>query len=120
MLKTLQQIIDEADHIIGTEAMKHREIAIKNASAIKTLAKKVLKNVQNNPRLFVYVRGGVIQTVIADQKVEVMVLDGDVDGLEGEDIKTYKDTAKEMFNARKAWDKVEVSKKVVDHYFSQR
>jgi hypothetical protein len=74
----------------------------------------------STPRLFVYVRGGVIQTVIADQKVEIMVLDGDVEGLEGEDIKTYKDTAKEMFNARKAWDKVEVNKKVVDHYFSQR
>ena len=42
MKKTLQAIIDEADHIIGTEAEDHKEVAIENAKAIKRLCKEAL------------------------------------------------------------------------------
>ena len=73
------------------------------------------------PRLFIYVSGGMIQSIVADQKVEVMVLDADVDGIEGG--KTFKDQCEGWeFEAREAWDhtEVEVNKNTVDHYFAQR
>jgi len=39
----LQQIHDEADHIIGTEAENHKEVAIQDASNIKGMAIEALK-----------------------------------------------------------------------------
>jgi len=73
------------------------------------------------PRVFIYVSGGVIQNVMADTKVDVMVLDADVEGMDGPKVKTYKDSIDgSLFQAREAWDKVIVNKKVVNHYFSQR
>ena len=39
----LCQIYDEADHIVGTEAEDHKEVAIKDAKEIKKLAAKALK-----------------------------------------------------------------------------
>lgn len=79
------------------------------------------KRKTSKPRIFIYVSGGLIQNIVADQKVEVMVLDADVDGMEGG--KTFKDAINgSTFEAREDWDHtdVEVSKKIVDHYFRQR
>lgn len=79
------------------------------------------KALNKTPRLFIYVSGGLIQNIVADQKIEVMVLDADVDGMEGG--KTFTDSINgSKFEAREAWDHtaVEVSKKIVDHYFRQR
>ena len=39
----VKEIYDEADHIVGTEADDHKEVAVKNAEAIKKLANKALK-----------------------------------------------------------------------------
>ena len=39
----LCQIYDEADHIVGTEAENHKEVAIQNATEIKKLTAKALK-----------------------------------------------------------------------------
>ena len=36
----LEEISDEAAHIIGTEAESHREVAIQNAKRIKELARQ--------------------------------------------------------------------------------
>ncbi len=79
------------------------------------------EKLKGTPRLFIYVSGGIIQNIVADQKVEVMVLDADIDVMEGG--KTFTDSINgSKFEAREAWDHtvVEVSKKTVDHYFSQR
>jgi hypothetical protein len=43
LVEILQEIHDEADHILGTEATKSKEIAIQNSKAIKALAKYALK-----------------------------------------------------------------------------
>jgi hypothetical protein len=71
-------------------------------------------------RIFIFVQGGVIQTIATDPGIQVMVLDGDTDGVEGCEI--YKDFDGEDFDAREAWDKraTEVSSKLVSHYFKQR
>lgn len=42
MSKLIKEIHDEAEHIIGTEADYHKEVAIKNAKRIKKLAKEFL------------------------------------------------------------------------------
>lgn len=43
IIELLQQIHDEADHIIGTDAENHREVAITNAEEIKLLSLKAMK-----------------------------------------------------------------------------
>jgi hypothetical protein len=43
LVEILQEIHDEADHILGTEAKKSKEIVQKNSKAIKALAKYALK-----------------------------------------------------------------------------
>ena len=43
VIALLRQIHDEADHIVGTEAENHREVAIADAREIKSLSLKALK-----------------------------------------------------------------------------
>ena len=38
--KLIEEIHDEADHIVGTEADYHKEVAIQNAKRIKKMAKR--------------------------------------------------------------------------------
>ena len=38
--KILEEIHDEADHIVGTEADNHKAVAIEDAKRIKEMAKK--------------------------------------------------------------------------------
>lgn len=42
----LCQIYDNADHILGTEAENHKEVAIQDAVAIKALAAKALAELE--------------------------------------------------------------------------
>jgi hypothetical protein len=70
------------------------------------------------PRIYIYVEGGIIQSIIADQPVDLLVLDGDVEG--DEDEKEWKDYPDgDPFTARKAWAEVDVSRKCVNHMFNQ-
>jgi hypothetical protein len=71
------------------------------------------------PRVWMYIEGGVLHEVVADSPVDIMVLDCDVDGLDGDRIKTYKDMSGEEFDALDLRFKVDINKKVVDHYFKQ-
>ena len=43
LIQSLKNIADEADHIIGTEADYHKEVAIQNAKTIKRIANGELK-----------------------------------------------------------------------------
>ena len=71
------------------------------------------------PRIFIYVEGGLIQSIISDTDVDIMVLDGDTDGLDGcKKYTNYPDNTE--FEAREAWDDTEINKNIVDHYFNQR
>lgn len=76
----------------------------------------------NKPRIFIHVEDGIIQTILADTPMDIMVLDGDVEGMNEDSIKTYTDPfLKETFKAREAWgSKVTVQKRVVHSYFKQR
>ena len=42
----LKDIVDEADHIIGSEAKNHKEVAIKNAKNIKRWAQQAIKELE--------------------------------------------------------------------------
>jgi len=71
------------------------------------------------PRMFIYVEGGLIQTMASDIPMEVLVLDGDVDGIECPD--NYKNIDGSEFRARVAWErKPYQSKSTVNHYFNEQ
>lgn len=70
-------------------------------------------------RMFIYVEGGLIQTIVADGSMSILVLDGDTDGLDGVD--KYTDMGGDEFKARIAWEQhPDNNKKIVDHYFNQK
>ena len=69
------------------------------------------------PKVFVYVEGGIIQTILADQPIDILVLDGDVEGMD--EHKTYTEPDGTKFDAREASDGARVNKKAVEHYFKQ-
>ena len=71
------------------------------------------------PKVYIYVEGGVIQSILADQPVDLLVLDGDIDGLEDGEYKEWKDLRDHTFEARRAWAEAEVSKKAALHFFNQ-
>ncbi len=71
------------------------------------------------PRVFIYVEGGLIQSIIADRKVKLMVLDGDVEG--GDDYEEYTDFHGAKFEAFLGRaEEAEISIPAVDHYFKER
>jgi hypothetical protein len=70
-----------------------------------------------NPKVFVYVEGGVIQTILSDQPIDILVLDGDVEGIDG--YETYTEPDGTSFQARIGSDGALVNKKAVKHYFKQ-
>lgn len=46
VLNLLQTAHDDADHIIGTQARYHKEVAIKDARSIRNLIKQAIKKLQ--------------------------------------------------------------------------
>lgn len=79
----------------------------------------------NKKRVFIYVEGGLIQTVATDPGVEVMILDGDisedVDTSEIDGTRKYKDMDGDEFEAVEALDQEAIEGPgVVDNYFKQR
>jgi len=76
-------------------------------------------------RVFIYVEGGLVQTVATDPGVEIMILDGDIsedaETSEIDGVHKYKDMDGDEFDAAEAFDKEAIEgPKVVDHYFKQR
>ena len=83
--------------------------------------KKTIKKLKKKPRLFVYVEGGIIQNIISDKKIDLLVLDGDIDG--AETTKKFVDFHNGIkFDAIVTdWvEPEEINKKAVNHYFKQR
>jgi len=79
-----------------------------------------LKLARKRPeRMFIYVEGGLIQTIVADGCMDILVLDGDTDGIDG--VHEYVDMAGDGFKARRAWEQHPDNKKsIVDWYFDQQ
>jgi hypothetical protein len=74
---------------------------------------------QKKPRVYIYVEGGVVQGVYTDSPVDVMILDGDVEG--SDDYKEYKCyRSPDTLEAHEVVTEAEQNKKLVDHYFKQR
>lgn len=70
------------------------------------------------PKIFIYVEGGLIQSIISDSPIDALILDGDTDGIER--TKKYTEPDGTEFEAREAYDEVEINKKATDHYFKQK
>lgn len=85
-----------------------------------TWIKKELEEARKRPkRMFIYVEGGLIQTIVTDGCMDILVLDGDTDGLDGVD--KYVDLGGDEFKARSAWEShPDNNKRIVDHYFDQQ
>lgn len=85
-----------------------------------TYIEEELEKARKRPeRMFIYVEGGLIQDITADGSMDILVLDGDTDGLD--DVGKYIDMGGDEFKARKAWENhPDNNKKIVDHYFDQQ
>jgi hypothetical protein len=116
--KIPQVVFDFSDQLADAVAYRDDIVSISVKDALKLEKILQVKKGVKKPRIFIHVEGGVIQDIISDTKLDVMVLDADVEGMDG--YKEYKDMDDDTFNAREAWGKVDVNKKVVDHYFKQR
>ena len=85
----------------------------------KIKSKVVWRSNQKKSRVYIYVEGGVVQSVYTDSPVDVMILDGDVEGCD--DYKEYKCyRSPDTLEAREVVTEVVQNKKLVDHYFKQR
>lgn len=80
---------------------------------------QVAERLGKPPKLYIYVEGGLIQTIMSDRKVDLMILDGDIDGCD--ETKQFKYFDGDTFEAYEAYRaEAEVDKEVVDHYFKQK
>ncbi|RLG45578.1 MAG: hypothetical protein DRN81_01285 [Thermoproteota archaeon] len=85
----------------------------------KFLEKILTERGENKPRLFIYVEGGVIQTISSTVPTELLVLDGDVDGID--DFHNYEDIDGDSFQARVAWSRLaDFNERITNHYFDQQ
>lgn len=74
-----------------------------------------------SPRIFMYLEGGVVHSIVADQPVDIMILDADCDE-GGEFVNSYIDCDGIKFDAVMLGGigaEVEINPKIVDHYFKQ-
>ncbi len=74
------------------------------------------------PRIIIVVQGGVVQEVLADQPVEALLIDHDVEqssGQSGEGV-TVIDTFGEEMQVNFGEYAVDVNPQAVNHYFNQR
>ena len=72
---------------------------------------------KKDPKIFICVKGGLIQSIITDKPVKIMVLDCDTDGLNDEE---YEDVDGSKFKAVETYDSVDVNKDIVDKFFAQK
>lgn len=77
--------------------------------------KKIMKT-----KVFIYLKGGIIQSIFSNQDTDLMVLDGDTDGIEDSEIRIYKDTLGSKFKAIEEDIFLQTDKNIIDHYFKQR
>lgn len=78
-------------------------------------------NIEKLPKLYIYTDGGLIQSMISDSGINLMILDGDIDGCDEDELKKIIDFGGITFKAYECVNpEVEVDKEITDHYFKQK
>ena len=133
--ESLQVVLDLAEDnadnsIIDRHASEaeREEVAKNRRTAIDTV-RDFLANVVSEgrhetppPKVLIWMEGGLIQDVSANQAVEVLVIDEDTEGGDPENIKTIKlfgDEDKKTDFYVNDWGTIELTPECVEYYFNE-